>query len=116
MRWTEIVEPRGIAGEETLAGMGRSIAVTVEAEVVGRNPGLRQEEDRFTLRETWRSDGAALGQTDTSFGLLMAGGAMRAVGEDERKRERELREQEEKRRQEEELQRQRFMAMSMSLR
>ena len=39
VRWTEIVEPRGIAGEATLAGMGRSMAVTVEAEVVGRKPG-----------------------------------------------------------------------------
>ena len=122
VRWIEIVQP-GDARDGTLAGMGRAMAVTVEAELVERSIGPREEEDRCRLRQTWRSDGAPLGQVDVSFGLLMAGGAMCAFGGDREKRERELREQEEKRRIEreralerEQAERQRFLAMRQSMR
>ena len=122
VRWTEIVEP-GIAQNGAPAGMGRAMAVTVEAELVERSIGPREEADRCKLRQTWRSDGAALGRVDVSFGLLMAGGAMCAFGGDTEKRERELREQEEKRRIEreralerEQAERQRFLAMRQSMR
>ncbi|MDE0277080.1 MAG: hypothetical protein OYH76_14390, partial [Defluviicoccus sp.] len=122
VRWTEIVPPRA-AREGAPAGMGRAMAVTVEAELVERSIGPREEEDRCRLRQTWRSDGAAVRQVDVSFGLLMAGGAMCAFGGDREKRERELREQEEKRRIEreralerEQAERQRFLAMRQSMR
>ncbi len=117
VRWIEIVGPRGAAPDGTPAGMGRSMAVTVEAELVERSIGPREEEERCTLRETWRSDGAALGEIDVSFGLLMAGGAMRAFRDDEKERERRLREQEERRRIERELEaeRQRFQAMRLGM-
>ena len=121
VRWTEIVEPGRAAREGTAAGMDRPMAVTVEAELVERSTARLEEEDRCTLRECWRSDGAAFGQPDISFGLLMAGGAMRAFRDDGKERERQLREQEERRRiaQEEALEReaaerQRFIALSMS--
>ena len=94
VRWTEIVQP----GRGAAAGAGRSMAVTVEASVVGMSIGLRQEEDHLELKETWRSDGAALGQSNVSVGQLMAAAAMRAFGDDEKKRERELRKQAEERR------------------
>ena len=117
VRWIEIVGPRGAAPDGTPAGMGRSMAVTVEAELVERSIGPREEEERCTLRETWRSDGAALGEIDVSFGLLMAGGAMRAFRDDEKERERRLREQEERRRIERELEaeRQLFQAMRLGM-
>ena len=99
VRWTEIVETGRDAAAGHSAGAGRSMAVMVEAELVERSIELREEEDRCTLRECWRSDGAALGQADTSFGLLMGGGATRAFRDDEKERERQLREQEEQRRQ-----------------
>ena len=123
VRWIEIVERGRAAREGTAAGMGRPMAVTVEAELVGRSTARREEEDRCKLRECWRSDGAALGQADVSFGLLMAGGAMCAFRGDKEKRERELREQEERRRIEREqalereaAERQRFIALGMGMR
>ena len=123
VRWTEIVEARDTAREGASAGMGRSMAVTVEAELVERNVGLREKEDRCTLRECWRSDGAAPGQRNIPFGLLMAGGATRAFQDREKERERRLREQEEQRRRiareeaEREAQEQRrSIAISMKLR
>ena len=72
--------------------------MTVEAEVEERSIAAREEEDRCRLRETWRSDGAALGRMDIPFDLLMAGGALCAFGSDWEKRERRLREQAERRR------------------
>ena len=39
------------------------MAVTVEAEPVERTTVGREEDDRCTLRETWRSDGAELRQS-----------------------------------------------------
>ena len=116
VRWIEIVEARvGASPDGTPAGMGRAMAVTVEAELVDRSIGPREEEERCTLRETWRSDGAALGHAHVSFGLLMAGGAMRAFRDDEKERERKLREQEERRRieREREAEWQRFIALGM---
>ena len=122
VRWIEIVEPGRGAGDGPSAGAGWSMAVTVEAEVEERSIGLREEEDGVALRETWRSDGGELGQSEISFGLLMAGGAMCAFGRDTEKRERELREQEEKRRIEreqalewEQAERQRFLAMRQGM-
>ncbi len=95
VRWIEIGEARGAADGPSA---GPSIAVTVEAEVEERSVAAREEEDRCRLRETWRSDGAALGQPTVPFDLLMAGGAMCAFGSDWEKRERRLREQEVQRR------------------
>ena len=37
--------------------MGRAMAVTVEAELIERSIGPREEDDRCRLRQTWRSDG-----------------------------------------------------------
>ena len=117
LRWIEIVGPRGAGPNGTPAGMGRAMAVTVEAELVERSIGPREEEEGCALRETWRSDGAPLGEAHVSFGLLMAGGAMRAFRDDEKERERKLREQEERRRieREREAERQRFIALGMGL-
>ncbi len=95
VRWIEIGEARGAADGPSA---GLSIAVTVEAEVEERSIAAREEEDRCRLRETWRSDGAALGQPVIPFDLLMAGGALCAFGGDWEKRERLLREQAERRR------------------
>lgn len=121
VRWIEIVQP-GDARDGALAGMGRAMAVTVEAELVERSTGPREADDRFRLRQTWRSDGAELDQVDISFGLLMAGGAMCAFGRDTEKRERELREQEEKRRiererarEQEQAERQQSLAMRLGM-
>ncbi|MCY4551949.1 MAG: relaxase domain-containing protein [Defluviicoccus sp.] len=125
VRWVEIVEARGAAREGAPADRGRPAAVTVEAELIERSTARREEEDRCTLQECWRSDGTALAPVDVSFGLLVAGGAMRAFQDDEEKREREKRErekreQEERRRIEreqaerEQAERQRFIALSMS--
>ena len=96
VRWIEIGEARAGAADGPSAGL--SIAVTVEAEVVERSIAEREEEDRCRLRETWRSDGAALGQAIVPFDLLLAGGALCAFGGDWEKRERRLREQEVQRR------------------
>ena len=120
VRWIEIVVPERAAGEGAAAGMGRSMAVAVEAELVERTAARREEEDRCTLRETWRSDGAGLGRTEVSFGLLMAGGATCAFGEDREKRERELREQERRRialqqEEREAMERQRVMVMRLGM-
>ena len=120
VRWVEIVQTRGADRERTPAGMGRSMAVTVEAELVERTAARREEEDRCTLRQTWRSDGAGLGQTEISFGLLMAGGATCAFGEDREKRERELRQRDEERRAREQAEReaqerQRVMVMRLGM-
>ena len=98
VRWTEIVGPGGGAAAGPSAGAGRSMAVTVTVEAVDREAGLREEEDRLKLRETWRSDGAELGQSNVAFGMLMAAGAMRAFQDDEKERERKLREQADERR------------------
>ena len=123
VRWIEIVEHGRADPDGASAGTGRSMAVTVEAELVERSIGLREEAERCTLRECWRSDGAELGQADVSFGLLMAGGAMRGFRDDEKERERQLREQEERRRIEREqaleretAERQRFIALGMGMR
>ena len=123
VRWIEIVEHGRAGPDGASAGTGRSMAVTVEAELVERSIGLREEAERCTLRECWRSDGAELGQADVSFGLLMAGGAMRGFRDDEKERERQLREQEERRRIEREqaleretAERQRFIALGMGMR
>ena len=122
-RWIEIVEHGRADPDGASAGTGRSMAVTVEAELVERSIGLREEEERCTLRECWRSDGAELGQADVSFGLLMAGGAMRGFRDDEKERERRLREQEQERRiaqeqalEREAAERQRFIALGMGMR
>ncbi len=117
VRWIEIAEARGAAREGAPAEMGRAMAVTVEAELVERSIGPREEEERCTLRESWRSDGAELGQAEIPFGLLMAGGAMRAFRDDEKARERKLREQEERRRieREQEAERQQFQAMRLGM-
>ena len=123
VRWIEIVEHGRADPDGASAGTGRSMAVTVEAELVERSIGLREEEERCTLRECWRSDGAELGQADVSFGLLMAGGAMRGFRDDEKERERQLREQEQERRiaqekalEREAAERQRFIALGMGMR
>ena len=120
VRWIEIVVPERGAGEGAAAGTGRPMAVTVEAELVERSVGLREEEDRCTLRQTWRSDGAALGRAEVSFGLLMAGGATCAFRDDREVRERQLREQERRRlalqqEEREAMERQRVMVMRLGM-
>ena len=120
VRWIEMVVPGHDAREGTSAGMGRPMAVTVEAEVIGRSVGPREEEDRCTLRECWRSDGAEPGRAEVPFGLLMAGGATCAFRDDREVRERQLREQERRRialqqEEREAMERQRVMVMRLGM-
>ena len=120
VRWIEIAVPERGAGEGAAAGMGRPMAVTVEAELIGRTAATREEEDRCKLRETWRSDGAEPGQPEVPFGLLMAGGATCAFRDDREVRERQLREQERRRlalqqEEREAMERQRVMVMRLGM-
>ncbi len=100
--WAKLSESHEAVPDET--GRRKCLPFDVEdwGELVGaaRHREFREtlQEDRCRLRETWRSDGAALGRVDVPFDMLMAGGALCAFRGDWEKRERQLRQQAERRR------------------
>ena len=127
VRWTEAVATDRPAPPGRPAAAGRGGAATVEAVVVERRAaGRTEEDDRVTLRETWRSDGRTLRRVEMPLAKSMADRAMRAFWNDEGEREREARERAEalrrereeiaRREREEIARRERRMAMSMAIR